>query len=280
MTSLTAINGRLLEGINAGLHPRDRGMMLGDGVFETLLAFHRVALWREAHLARMAASALALGLMHPAELITDSISVLLKKAAMGPQVLRLTLSRGVSLRGLASDSHQPTLVATCDPFDFAMAGKPVALVTSSIRRHGASFSDRHKTLSYINNVAAAREAQAKGCEDALMLNADGHVASTTIANIFIVKDGKLATPPLEDGVLNGVMRQFLIREFGAEQRSITVEDLRGADGCFVTNSLRLLRPVSALDGQALPEADCSAYLRAMLNEAAQQCGSPLPEIAP
>jgi branched-chain amino acid aminotransferase len=278
--SLVSINGHLSDGINVGLAPRDRGFLLGDGVFETLLAFNRVALWRREHLDRMHNAALACGIHFQAQVIAASLDEILVRSGAGPHVVRLTLSRGASARGLASDSKESTLVISSDPIDTSLIGKPVALTTSPFRRNGANFSDRHKTLSYLNNIVAARAAVASGCEDALMHSTDGHVACTTIANLFLLKDGHLATPRGDDGVLDGIMRQVLIKQFGAEVRHIDVAELFDADAVFVTNSLRLLRPVLSLDGQLLKTTPVSRYLNVLLNHAQQQCGTHLREIAP
>ena len=92
--------------------------------------------------------------------------------------------------------------------------QPVTLATSTIRRNPHSVASRLKTISYIDNIAAAREAASRGMEDALMLNTEGAVACSTIANIFLLKDGVLATPARDQGILTGVMRQALIAAAG------------------------------------------------------------------
>jgi branched-chain amino acid aminotransferase len=155
--------------------------------------------------------------------------------------------------------------------------QPVALATSAIRRNPHSVASRLKTLSYIDNVAAAREAGSRGMEDALMLNTEGAVACSTIANVFLLKDGVLATPAREHGILTGVMRQALIAAAGqlgiaTEERAIMAGELITADAVFLTNSLRFIRPVRALDQQPLAMADLGPFVAALCETARLQCG--------
>src|SRR5262249_23784428 len=92
-----------------------------------------------------------------------------------------------------------------------------------------------------------------GGNEAILLNTRGHTACASIGNVFITLEGKLFTPPLEDGALDGIVRRLLIERRGAVEKSLTEEDLRNADGIYVTNSLRGVRPAVSLDGTPLPE---------------------------
>lgn len=235
------------------LSSHDRGLTLGDGLFETLAVRDGVALWRFEHIQRLRASAEAIGIPFPEMEIENAIDGLTHRAK-GHHVLRLTLTRGEGERGLAGETGKPTLLTTLDPFDGEQRFQPVKLITSAIRRNLHSPASRMKTLSYMDNVLAAREAAGGGADDALMLNSAGRVASSTIANIFLEKDGALATPALAEGILPGVMRAAVIRaarRMGLQVKETQVRpaDAAGADGLFLTNSLRFIRPVAALDGR-------------------------------
>ncbi len=255
---------------------RDRGFLLGDGVFETLLVGNRVSCWREEHLTRMRKAARKLDLPFN----RDNIDVAIDKALSGgegAQMMRVTLTRGVAARGLAADGDAPSLRVTLDGFDTSLIGKPLTLAKSSIRRNPASVTDRHKTTSYANNIFAAREAKSRGADDALLLNQDGLVACTSIGNIFVIKDKALVTPPEQDGVLPGIMRQFILEHagslgFSAHVKSLELEDLEDADIVFVTNSLRLASPVHQLDGEELRRGDISGILQALRKAASEKCG--------
>jgi branched-chain amino acid aminotransferase len=155
--------------------------------------------------------------------------------------------------------------------------RPVTLAATAIRRNPASVACRHKTLSYIDNVAAAREAAAQGAEDALMLNTKGAVACSTIANLFLLKGQSLITPARDQGILTGVMRQALIHSaarlgLSVEERAVKPAELKKADAVFLTNSLRFIRPVTALDGKPLGHRDLSALAASLCDAARLQCG--------
>jgi branched-chain amino acid aminotransferase len=169
-------------------------------------------------------------------------------------ILRTTVTRGRTGRGLWVESAtSPTVLVTAAPWSTRLIGRPVRLVTSSITRNSGSPTSRLKTLNYLDNVLAAREAAAKGADDALLLNAAGHVACTTIANIFAILHDRLVTPPPADGVMAGIMRGLVLEAsvaagLRAEETSLTIAELAAADAVFTTNSVRFLSPVSALDG--------------------------------
>src|SRR6185503_7926931 len=162
------------------------------------------------HLDRLMAGAVAIGLPAERRAIAEAIGEVLRAAPDGHGILRITLTRGPGLRGLAAKTVQPSLLITLAPWTSKMLFAPAMLSTSSIRRNETSPASRLKTLSYIDNIIAAREAAAIHCDDALFLNHQGLVASTTIANIFVLRDDWIATPRTSDGVLAGIARKKLL----------------------------------------------------------------------
>ena len=121
-------------------------------------------------------------------------------------ILRTTVTRGVTARGLwpkASGSELPPSSSPRRHGFRARRGRPVDLIVSAIARNAASPVSRLKTIGYLDNILAAREAAERGADDALLLNGDGKVACSTIANMFVVSGGKLSTPPVDDGVMAG-----------------------------------------------------------------------------
>jgi branched-chain amino acid aminotransferase len=274
--SRTWFNGTL----TAGTFPVDRaerGLLLGDGLFETMLIVNRTSLWSNMHLVRLEAAARELGIGFDRDRLDDAMADILADAPPGHQVLRVTLTRGSTARGLGASGGQPSLLLTLDPFDQQLMFKPCTLSTSSIRRNPHSVASRLKTLSYIDNIAAAREAVADGSEDALLLNTTGHVASSSIANIFLLKGRTLITPARDQGILTGVMRQVLIHSathlgYTAEERAVGPEELRQADAVFLTNSLRFMRPVTSIDRDPLPQGDLAELKDGLCGAARLQCG--------
>ena len=269
-------DGMLHQQETISVSPKNRGLTLGDGLFETILAVNRVALWREEHLARLKASAQVLGIGFPADEIRTALDALLAAGGENPHVLRLTLTRGATARGLGGASKEPVVIATLDPFDTRLIGQPATLITSRFRRSTSSIAATHKTLSYADNIAAAREADGAGADDALLLNTDGRVACTTIANIFVVMGKRLITPARSEAILPGIIRSVVLAEakalgFTAEETTINPEQLLDADAVFLTNSLRLVRPVTHIDGNAMSSGAANPVLDHLFGLAAHIC---------
>lgn len=234
----------------------DRGLLLGDGLFETLLAVDGAAVDLGAHLDRMAAGCTALGLpdldrSEAAALVAKAI----EGAVTGRAAVRLTLTAGSGGRGLdRPQAPAPRLFATAAAAP--VWSEPARLATSTVRRNEGSPASRWKTLAYLDSVLARREAVAAGADEALMLNVAGEVACAAAANVFWIAAGRLFTPDLACGVLAGVMRGRVLRAasgLGVEAAEVRARPgaLEDAEAVFLTNSLIGVRPVAELDGRSL-----------------------------
>lgn len=229
----------------------DRGLTLGDGVFETIAVHANQAIWLEEHLTRMQSAAAELGITFPEATVRRGIANVIAENVEPCAALRITLTRGVvTPRALTGQSTNPNLLITLAAYD-ASNTHSIKLATSTIRRNETAPSCRLKTLSYIDNIAAAREV-APLADDALMLNTKGHVACTTIGNLFLLKGDRLITPKWDQGLLLGITRGKLLAH--AEEAVVNVTDLYQADAVFRTNSLRFITPVAMLDGLPLKTA--------------------------
>jgi branched-chain amino acid aminotransferase len=169
-----------------------------------------------------------------------------------------------------------------------MIGQPARLSIAEIPRNQRSPLSRIKSLAYLDNILAARQASQEGCDDALILNLDGRVACSTIANVFAVKGTELITPPVTEGCLDGIARRIMIEEAAAlgltsVEAPLTVPSILAGDGCFLTNSVRLLRPVASIGGTELPASRLLAdLLNALLARIRRESGIDigLQEISP
>ena len=253
--------------------PTDRGLLLGDGVFDTSLVLGGRMVWRAAHLARLSAHARVLGFgVDPARL-EAAVDGALALSAGGHGALRLTLTRGPGRRGLAPPAEpHPTILATLAPLPAAAPFAPLALHRAAIRRNETSPLSRVKSLCYGDGVLAAAEAATAGCGDALFLNGAGSVACTGAGNLFAVFGDELATPPLSDGVLDGITRAVLLAAAGRiglapVERSLAPAELAAADAVVCTNSLRLVAQVTALDGRPLAGGRHAAAMATLIAEA-------------
>lgn len=256
MSATVWFKGRLVTGALA-IDPGDRGLLLGDGIFETIAVFNSKAVWLTEHLDRMIESAGIVGIPADRAAIEAAVVETLRAAPHRHGILRITLTRGAGVRGLAADGAAPSLLLTLTPWTKGMLFAPARLVTSAIRRNESSPASRLKTLSYMDNILAAREAAAARCDDALFLNSKGEVAATTIANIFVLRGGRLATPPVRAGILPGIARRKMLSLTQADERDIAPLELLDAEAVFLTNSLRLIRPVHGLDGRELRHDDAA-----------------------
>ena len=238
----------------------DRGFLLGDGLFETLLAIDGELQALAAHLDRLDRGCAVLGLPAPDRAkAVELMRQALVEQGPGRAAVRLTLSAGSGGRGLDRPaSVTPRLVAGA-----AASARPVGparLVTSSVRRNAESPASRLKTLAYLDNVLARREALGGGADEALMLNTRGEVACGAAANIFWLREGRLFTPALTCGVLDGIVRAAVIEaaaRIGVEVLEVAAGpgELAGAEAVFLTNSLMGVRAVEDLDGEAYTASD-------------------------
>ncbi|MGA3303772.1 MAG: aminotransferase class IV [Methylovirgula sp.] len=273
-------DGRLNESGIAPVDLTDRGLTLGDGLFDTSLARNGRTFLREAHLARLAASAEALAIPYDAAQAAQALDAL--AGAIGNGIVRLTLTRGVGMRGLAlPEPPRPFLFGVAAPTSAEAFFPMLRLATSSIRRNETSPVSHLKALPYLDAILALQDAKKKGANDVLFENTAGHVACLSIANVFAVFGQSLVTPPLSDGVLPGTIRALILSEamslgFAAEERSLTTSELLRADAVFATNSVRLMAPCITLDTHTLGGSDHKAVraVQAMLLRAIEQrCGA-------
>jgi branched-chain amino acid aminotransferase len=276
------VNDRLVPVEKAALDPRDRGFTLGDGLFETIKVRDGRPLLLDLHLARLRAGARWIGLSRVPddETLSGAIHETLEADGLSEAAVRLTVSRGVPAnRGLSSKPETaPSVVVHAQPF----AGYPAEIysrgmraVISSIPRNERSPLARIKTLSYLDNVLARREADARGVDEALMLNPSGYLACASAANLFLARGETLLTPDPESGVLPGTVRGIVLAELAprmgltAVERRVRIEELAKADEAFLTSALLGVMPLTEVDGLPVGTGGpgpISSGLRAELEE--------------
>jgi branched-chain amino acid aminotransferase len=130
------------------------------------------------------------------------------------------------------------------------------ITVPTVRNLHSALNPAIKSLNYLNNILAKIEANNGGCEEAIMLNAEGYVSECTGDNIFIIKDGQMFTPPLSAGALYGITRGVvmdLARQSGVpvSEPNLTRYDMFNADECFLTGTGAELIPVVKIDGRVI-----------------------------
>ena len=241
----------------------DHGLLYGDGVFEGIRITDRRVFRLPDHVARLERSARAIGLELPLRGAALAEVVLATARAHGEAeaYVRLLATRGVGELGVDPFSCvEPELyciVAKLRMFADDVRARGLRLLTSAWRRPSSDVLDPQvKSLNYLNNVLAKRDARLKGYDDALLLNAGGRVTEVTGANIFAFIDGDLATPPTIDGALPGLTRDTVLRcaraaGLKAAERSLTRYELLAADEVFLAGSGAGLIGVASLDDTAI-----------------------------
>lgn len=265
------LNGEFLDDRHARIDPRDRGLLLGDGLFETLLARKGHIAFLDDHILRLAAGGNILGipLPFPPDHLAVACSMLLNANELqeAPRVaLRITLTRGVGPRGLLPpDTPSPTLMITAAPSPKPVLSQTAMLATP--RRNALSPSSRLKALPYLDNLLARQEAHSRGADEAIMLDTSGHLACASIANIFLWEDGTLVTPAEECGILPGITRAAVLalaerQSIETREELILPERLARCNGAFLTNSLMGIMPLTRIDDRELASQRLTARLQA------------------
>ena len=265
------LNGTLLDPSLARIDPTDRGFTLGDGVFETIAVRAGIPRFLDRHLARLrdGAGVLGIGVPYGDDEIAAAITALLSARGLTGAALRITLSHGPGPRGLAPpDPARPTLMIAAAPLPPPPAPARAVIARTTCRNEHSPLS-RIKSLNYLDNILARREAAERGGDEAILLNTQGRVAEASIANLFAVIAGVAVTPPVAEGVLPGIRRQTILALGMAVERPLTVADLSGAEEIFLTSSLAI-RPVAALDGVPVGDSAPGPITRAIIAAEARE----------
>ena len=246
------LNGAIV-GASGAIDARDRGVTLGDGVFETLAVIGGMPLRFERHAARLAFGAEALGIPLPytRAALADALQSLCADIGMEEGSARITLLRGPAPRGIAPPSDPtPTVMITAALGPVVVAAPVRLIVAQSTRRNERSPLAAIKSANYLDAVIAMREAKAARADDAILLNTRDMVCEATAANVFCRFGDKLVTPPVSDGALPGIMRACIMAAEAVTERTISPNELRAADEVFLTSSLSV-RPVIKIDGDII-----------------------------
>ena len=245
------LNGVFIEEDKAGLPVTDRGFTLGDGVFDTMRAINGSLADADLHFERLLdhAAVLKIPVGMSVEDFKDAAHHLITPSSRHPLAIRTAISRGPGERGLAPpEAPQPTILMRASPAP-APVKPPRLIIAQNVRRNEHSPLCRIKSSNYGDNILALMEAKERGADDALMLNNAGHVACSTASNIFVQIGGVLYTPPLSDGVMNGITRQKLLPR--AREKSLSTDDLMRAEAIYLTSSIMGIRPAESINGVKL-----------------------------
>ncbi|MGK5554230.1 aminotransferase class IV [Actinomadura kijaniata] len=269
MTGKVWVNGRLLDPEQATVSVFDHGMLVGDGVFETVKATGGEPFALTRHLRRLTRSATGLGLPAPDEdaLAQGVLEVLAASPRWPLARVRITYTSGAGPLGSDRGDEGPTaVVAVGEQRPFPPTGK-VVVVPWPRNERGALTG--LKTTSYAENALALAHAKQRGGGEAIFGNLAGNLCEGTGTNVFLVLDGRLVTPTLESGCLAGVTRALTLEWCGGEERDVPLSDLYRAEEAFLTSTTRDIQPIAFVDDTALPAAPGPITAKAMEQFAAR-----------
>ena len=257
------IDGKYYDEKNAKVSVFDHGLLYGDGIFEGIRAYNGRVFRLQEHIDRLFDSAKAILLDIPIThaAMMRAVVETCRANKIRDGYIRLIVTRGVGTLGLnPKRCKRPSIIVIAGkiqlyPPELYARGLDIVTVPTT-RNLPNAVNPAIKSLNYLNNILAKIEANNAGVEEAVMLNAEGYVAECTGDNIFIVKGGRLLTPPLSAGALYGITRGVvmdLAREdnIPVSDPNLTRYDLFVADECFLTGTGAELIPVTKIDGRII-----------------------------
>jgi len=215
----------------------DEGYSFGLGLFETILFYKGKPIFLDEHLARVNKSITDLELKIE-KLKKDEVFQYLNnnKNTLEYEVLKIVLSEKNRLFLKREYTYTEK--------DYQ---KGFSLNISKVRRNESSIFTFHKTLNYGDNILEKRKSKKLGYDEPIFLNSKNQITEGATSNIFVVVEDKIYTPKLSCGLLNGIVRQYIISNYDVIEKEIDIKFLNNADEIFLTNSLFGIMPVSNLE---------------------------------
>ena len=252
------ISGALLPVSDARVSPFDHGLLVGDGVFETVRVYDGAPFAMTRHLARLVRSATGLGLTTPDDgALRDAVAAVLSANDLREARVRITITGGIAPLGSERGDAPPTVVVAASAVRPWSPSATVAVVPWT--RNERSAVAGLKTISYAENVRALAHAKEHGADEAIFANTRDELCEATGSNLFVVHNGVVRTPPESSGCLLGVTRALVIEScahlgLAIEEVALPIGALADADEAFLTSTVREVQPIAAVDGRALPVA--------------------------
>lgn len=257
MGEIVYLNGELVPRAQAQISVLDRGLLYGDGLFETIRAYNRKPFYVDAHLDRLfwGAKKLKMEIKLSKDHLKQAVYDTIQANDERDSIVRLTLTRGITRERMKiSRDAKPTVIITCDDFKgypsyFYTSGADVITVTDS-----RSDLAMVKSLNLLPNVLAKYEAELKGAFEALFVTRRGFVTEGSTSNVFVVLDGALITPPLGEKILPGITRELVLMlarksNMQCKEDAIMYEEIGDAEEMFLTSSTMEIMPVATVDGK-------------------------------
>ena len=225
----------------------DSGYFFGRGVFETILVKDKPIFLKE-HISRL----------------NEGIKILnIGDKVIEEDILNIINKHNIKYCGLKIVATEKNIVLEKRdiPYKFDDYLKGFSLKLSNINRNSKSKLSYIKSINYLENILEREEALNSGYNEVLFLNEKGYLSEGSMSNIFIIKDKEIYTPSIKCGLLPGIVRNFLIKEYKIIEKELTLEDIMMADEIFITNSLLGIMRISKFENRILTENKITIMLR-------------------
>ncbi len=283
MAGSVYVNGRLTSEAEGVIPVLDHGFLYGEGIYEVCRTYSGHIRLFSRHMARLRASAALIALPVPFDdrTLESHVQATLEHAGLRPWAagvpdayIRLLLTRGVG-----ELSYDPRL---CPAPSLVIIARPHALPADSVYADGVAvaivgvernrrqaLNPRIKSNNLLNNALAMQEALTRGAFEAVMRNASGHLAECSQSNLFVVRAGRVLTPPVAEGLLPGITRAFVLELCAAlgvpaSESVLEDDDLFGADEAFLTSTTREIVPIVKVDDARIGDGRPGPVTNALL----------------
>ena len=243
------VNGKFVLQEQATIPILDRGLLLGDGLFETLKFVKTNCEFLEAHYNRLKQSANAIDILLPFTLakLKSIITTLAYKNQLSIATIRITITRGNYDFSLTSNQTKPNTIILTKPF-LGLNTPPLKVITIPTNTNHLSSLIRLKSIAYLPNIIALKQAKSQQQDDCLFVNEQNYIQELTTANFFCVINNLLITPHLSPWVLPGITRQIILNlKHSSQEQNIALSQLPQLQEAFSCSSVRGIVPISHIN---------------------------------
>lgn len=272
------IDGKYYPKSQAKVSVYDHGLLYGDGVFEGIRAYDGVVFKLKEHVDRLYCSAhvIMLEIQMTEKEMVEAVLETLRKNNLKDSYIRLVVTRGVGDLGLnPKKCSKPTVIVITDTIALHKTEakeKGVTAMLSWVKRDPVDATSHEiKSLNYLNSILAKIEANIGNVDEAICLDKSGLVCEGVAENIFIVKNGKLYTPPSFTGALPGITAQTVIElarnlGYNVKKKNITPYELFTADEVFFTGTAAEIVPVREINKRTIGKGDPGVITKRLMVE--------------
>lgn len=256
--SIVYLNGDFIPAAEARISPMDRGFLFGDGIYEVIPSYHGRFVGFAPHIARMQ-DGLAQLSIDPGLNLADWQTICQRLLADNNQVngsnqaVYIQVSRGTDSK--RNHAFPANIKATVFAYAFAIAPEPIADKSKATTYNVVTGQDLRwqrchiKSTSLLGNVLHYQQGYASGAQEILLFDKDGNLTEGAAVNVFVIKNGVIATPPLSNKLLPGITRLLLLNilrkhsNIVIEERDISEQEVFAADEIWLTSSSKEIAPV-------------------------------------